>query len=224
VIARSPFDLTKFFLNEAKDRRKPYVLSWADQEKLVALAPPRLRLLVIMGVETGMRTGEMLGLRWSDINLLEGDLKVERSKTSAGIRTVPLSNCCKIELRRWKNLVGTEFSEWVFPNFSNRRHPLQGGRKAWASALKKAGLPFFPIYYLRHTFASRLTAAGVSPVTVAQMLGHSTTQIVPRYAQVLDPNRFDAMRKLEILRISEKSDQTNQVKDLDNQPDSALRQ
>jgi|HubBroStandDraft_2_1064218.scaffolds.fasta_scaffold271516_1 hypothetical protein len=80
----------------------------------------------------------------------------------------------------------------------NRRHPLQrGGRKAWAKALKKAGLPYFPIYYLRHTFASRLTAAGVSPLTIARMLGHSSTQIVPRYAQVMDQNRLDAMKKLE---------------------------
>ena len=91
-------------------------------------------------------------------------------------------------------------SEWVFPNFSNRRHPLQGGRKAWASALKKAGIPFFPIYNLRHTFASRMTAAGVASITIAALLGHGSTQIVPRYAQVLDQNRFEAMKKLESLR------------------------
>jgi integrase len=120
----------------------------------------------------------------------------------AGIRSVPLSGFAKAELLKWRNLVGPEFSEWVFPNFSNRRHPLQGGRKAWASALKRAGIAFFPIYNIRHTFASRMTAAGVSPITIAQMLGHSSTQIVPRYAQVLNQNRFDAMKKLELLRQS----------------------
>jgi integrase len=103
-------------------------------------------------------------------------------------------------LRNWRNLVGPEYSEVVFPSFSNRRHALQGGRKAWASALKKAGIPFFPIYNLRHTFASRMTAAGVSPITIAQMLGHSSTRIVPRYAQVLDPNRLDAVKKMEAYR------------------------
>jgi integrase len=114
---------------------------------------------------------------------------------------VPISANCKAELLRWRNLVGPEFSEWVFPNFDNRRHRLQnGGRKAWAKTLKKAELPYFPIYYLRHTFASRLTSAGVSPLTIAQMLGHSSTQIVPRYAQVMDQNRIDAMKKLEELK------------------------
>jgi integrase len=50
--------------------------------------------------------------------------------------------------------------------------------------------------------ASRLTAAGVSPLTIARMLGHSSTQIVPRYAQVMDQNRLDAMKKLEDLKKS----------------------
>jgi integrase len=202
-IARSPFDLSKFFLNESRERRKAHIITWAEEEKLLAVARPRIRVLTVLGIETGMRTGEMLNLRWTDIDLLDDVIHVEKSKTASGIRGIPLSARCKTELLRWRNLVGPAFSEWVFPNFLNRRHPLQGGRKAWASTLKKAGLPFFPIYYLRHTFASRLTAAGVSPLTIAQMLGHSSTQIVPRYAQVLDQNRLDAMKKLEALRPQE---------------------
>jgi hypothetical protein len=43
-----------------------------------------------------------------------------------------------------------------------------------------------------------MAAVGVSPISVAQMLGHSSTQTVPRYAQVLDQNRLGAMRKLEV--------------------------
>ena len=202
-IGRSPFDLGKFFQNESKERRKPHILTWEEQEKLLAVAPPRIRVLTVLGVETGMRTGEMLNLCWEDVDFLSGTIKVEKSKTQAGIRSVPMSALCTLELLKWRNLVGQEL-EWVFPSFSNRRHKLQGGRKAWASALKRAGLSYFPIYYLRHAFASRLTAAGVSPITIAQMLGHSSTQIVPRYAVVLDQNRLDAMKKLECLRQSEK--------------------
>jgi integrase len=199
-IARSPFDLNRFFLNEAPERRKPHILTWEEQEKLLAVAPPRIRVLTVLGVETGMRTGEMLHLQWTDIDFLTNVLRIERSKTQSGIRSVPISDFCKLELLRWRNLIGPEYSKWLFPSLSNRRHKLQGGRKAWASALGKAEIPFFPIYNLRHTFASRMTAAGVSPLTIAQMLGHSSTEIVPRYAQVLDQNRFDAMKKLESLR------------------------
>jgi integrase len=154
-------------------------------------------MLAVLGVETGMRTGEMLGLRWTDVDLLECSLQVGQSKTQAGIRCVPFSKFCQSEFKNWRNLVGPEYSELVFPSFSNRRHALQGDRKAWANTLKRAGIPFFPIYNLRHTFASRMTAAGVSSITIAQMLGHSSTQIIPRYAQVLDQNRLDAVRKME---------------------------
>jgi integrase len=212
-IVRSPFDLGKFFLNEGRERRKPHVLDWKDQEKLLAVARPRIRMLIILGVETGMRTGEMLHLKWKDIDFLSDLLRVEQSKTPSGIRSVPLTVLCKSELLRWRNLVGPGFSEWVFPSFSDRRHKLQGGRKAWASTLKQAGLPYFPIYYLRHTFASRLTAAGVSTITIAQMLGHSSTQIVPRYAQVLDQNRIDAMKKLEELKRSAANQNEGQVQE-----------
>jgi integrase len=201
-IGRSPFDSAKFFQNESKERRKPRILNWEEQETVLAVAPPRIRVLTVLGVETGMRTGEMLGLQWEDVDFLNGIIRIEKSKTPAGIRCVPISPVCKSELLRWRNLVGPEHSERVFPSFSNKRHRLQGGRKAWASTLKKAGISFFPIYYLRHTFASRMNAAGVSPITIAQMLGHSSTQIVPRYAQVLDQNRLDAMKKLESLRQS----------------------
>src|SRR5262245_9548338 len=144
----------------------------------------------------------MLALRWADIDFLQGVLRVEKSKSITGIRSVPLSEYCREELLKWRALVGTDSSELVFPSFSNRRHPLQGGRKAWSNTLKKAGIEYFPIYNLRHTFATRLTAAGVPEITIAHMLGHATTKIVPRYAQVLDQNRLDAVRKLETLRQS----------------------
>jgi integrase len=214
-IGRNPFGLTKFFLNESRERRKPHILTWEEQEKLLAVARPRIRVLTVLGVETGMRTGEVLQLRWRDIDFLNERIQLKQSKTKAGIRSVPLSAVCMKELMRWRSLVGPDFSDWVFPNFENRKHPLQGGRKAWTATLKKAGIPYFPIYNLRHTFATRLTMAGVPQLTVAHMLGHSSTQIVPRYAQVLDQNCMDAMKRLEALRQSAADQEPHQS----NQPE-----
>jgi hypothetical protein len=67
-----------------------------------------------------------------------------------------------------------------------------------------------------------MMAAGVSPVTIAQMLGHSSTQIVPRYAQVLDQNRFDAMKRLEALR--QLSISTESVSAADQSPDQSNKE
>ena len=165
----------------------------------------------------------MLGLKWGDINFLDDVLHVTQSKTRSGIRAVPISSICKAQLLTWRNLIGSEHSEWVFPSFSNRRHRLQGGRKAWASALRKAGLPFFPTYNLLHTFASRMTAAGVSPITIAQMLGHSSTQIVPRYAKVLDQKRLDAMKKLETIRYSSLTVEETPAENRSKEPEARVR-
>jgi integrase len=75
-------------------------------------------------------------------------------------------------------------------------------RYSWKKALKEAGLEYFWIYNLRHTFASRLSAAGVSDLFVAQMIGHSTPSILQKYAKAVDEYRRDAVRKLEQMRVA----------------------
>ena len=68
---------------------------------------------------------------------------------------------------------------------------------AWSDALKTAGLEYFWLYDLRHTFASRLTQAGVSPIFVAQIMGHSSPSILQTYAKAIDEYRRSAISKLE---------------------------
>jgi integrase len=76
-------------------------------------------------------------------------------------------------LADWRRLTGPELSPYVFANPSNLQTHLKGVRKTWARALKDAQIGFFPIYNLRATFASRLSAAGVPDVFVSQMMGHA---------------------------------------------------
>ena len=73
-------------------------------------------------------------------------------------------------------------------------------RYAWAKTLRNAGLNFFVIYNLRHSCASRMSAAGVSDLFVAQMIGHSTPSILQKYSKAIDEYRRDAVRKLENMR------------------------
>ena len=144
-IGRSPFGLGKFRQNESKERRKPHILNEAEETRLLAVASPRLRLLITLGVDSGMRTGEMLALRWEDIDIGAGVIQITRSKTQSGIRAIPVSARCRAELLGWRKLVEPQFSEWLFPQFENRRNPLmKAGRKAWKNTLKKAGITYFP--------------------------------------------------------------------------------
>jgi len=81
-------------------------------------------------------------------------------------------------------------------------------RRAWPKALKAAGIPYFWIYDLRSVFASRLTQAGVSPVFVAQMMGHSGPGVLQIYARAIDEYRRSAISKLEALRENQRAQLT----------------
>src|SRR5205814_4516540 len=129
-------------------------------------------------------------------------IRVKESKTRAGIRNIPISARCKAELLHWRAMVGPEFSPFVFPNLRTRSRQIKDVRYAWAKALKNAGIEYFWIYNLRHTFASRLSAAGVSDLFVAQMIGHSTPSILQKYSKAIDEYRRDAVRKLEHMRAA----------------------
>jgi integrase len=60
--------------------------------------------------------GEALALRWEAVNFANDSIRVRESKTRAGIRNVPLTAGCRTELLRWREMLGPEFSPFVFPN------------------------------------------------------------------------------------------------------------
>src|SRR5580704_9555850 len=101
--------------------------------------------------------------RWIDLNLEDKNpvVHVRASKTTAGIRTIPLTARLKAELMRWKKLTGPEVSPFVFFYPNDPTKHLLAVRKTWARALKDAGVSPRRIYDLRSTFSSRLNAAGV---------------------------------------------------------------
>jgi integrase len=139
---------------------------------------------------------------WDAIDFLNNIIRVRDSKTSAGIRNIPLSDRCKTELLRWREIVGPDFSPFVFPNLRTPSKPMTDVRQAWAKVLRDAGLQYFWIYNLRHTFASRLSAAGVSDLFVAQMIGHSSPSILQKYSRAIDEYQREAIRKLEQRRAA----------------------
>jgi integrase len=200
LIARTPFEQVDFFEERSK-RRQAHIMTFEEETRLLAVATPLLRVLVTLLVETGLRVGtEALPLKWSEIDLLDDSVNVRRSKTFAGIRLVPLSGHCKRELLQWQRLAGAAVSDYVFFNPTNPTMHLLKLPKTWKRALKNAKIEYFPIYNLRHTFASRMNAAGTTQLTISQMLGHSSVSIVQTYAKLVDENRRDAIQKLTELR------------------------
>ena len=198
-IVRNPFAQVDFL--KQRNPRQPHIVTFEEEEKILSVAVPYIRLLVVLILETGMRSHkEALPLRWDAVDFTNDSIRIRESKTRAGIRNIPLSTRCKAELIRWREMVGPEFSPFVFPNLRNPSQPMRDIRHAWAKTLSEAGLNFFVIYHLRHSCASRLSAAGVSDLFVAQMIGHSTTSILQKYSKAIEEYKRDAVRKLEGLR------------------------
>ncbi len=166
---------------------------------LEALKGSDLLTLAKLAISTGARRGELLALRWLDINLDAGELKIERTlerttkggvrfkppKTDAGLRTVSLPPSAVTMLREhWKQQLELRFQlgmgrhdadALVFCKFDGA--PLDADHLAvrWRRAITKIdGFPKATLHWLRHTHCSALIAAGRDPVEVARRMGHSS--------------------------------------------------
>ena len=137
-------------------------------------------------VMTGLRRGEICGLRWQDINFDENKLQVKRSvsvkkgggvsigetKTETGVRCIQMPPSVAELL---KNRKQTAITEWVFPNFMHPEQPINpnSAYRKLKVILKNAELPLIRFHDLRHTFATHATQGGVDPKTLAGILGHT---------------------------------------------------
>src|SRR5579862_1375092 len=148
-------------------------------------------MFVIVLIETGVRSKtEALPLKWVDVDLTGevGCIYVRRSKTSAGERRVWLTEFCRQQLQSWRNFLGPEYSDYVFPSPRNPRAHWTGYQNPWKEAVKAASLGDRRVYDLRSTFATRANAARANALTLAQLLGHASTSILPTYVKALDEN------------------------------------
>lgn len=143
---------------------------------------------VLLSINTGLRRGELLKLRWSSIDFDRQLLTVEGPNAkSRQTRHVPLNDEAVSLLRNWREQSGNGAS--VFSVATNYK-------KGWKALLKRAGITQFRWHDMRHHFASRLVQRGVPLNTVRDLLGHSTVQMSLRYAHLAPDQRREAVAKL----------------------------
>ena len=141
--------------------------------------------LFYVEITTGLRRGELCGLRWEDFDEDSGRLRIRRSvsyekktlqigepKTDAGKRMILLPSSTAAILRNRKR---TSDSDWIFPCFDNPFLPVkpQSAYNALKRILKRAGLPDLKFHALRHTFGTQAISAGVDAKTLSTILGHT---------------------------------------------------
>lgn len=161
---------------------------------------PYLADLIRVAVNTGCRRGELLGLRWSQVDLEGGVIRLEGSDTKNGKpRRVPLNQqALKAVLSREKyRAANCPESLWVFCRKSGERNI--SIQSSWEAVVQEAGLEDFHFHDLRHTCGSWLVQSGVPLADVKEVLGHSTIRMTERYAHNAPENCRAAVDRLDAL-------------------------
>ena len=194
------------------------------QKFLEAAKGDPLEALYVLALTTGMRRGELLALKWEDIDFLHGQLQVQRTiariadkgfvvsepKTPKSRRSIHLASIAiealkhhRILQHEIRLLAGPSWDDqsWVFCNTLGR--PIEAGnmlRRSFLPLLAKAGLQKIRFHDLRHSAATLLLSTGTHPKIVQELLGHSQISMtLDTYSHVLPSLQEDAVSRLNSL-------------------------
>ena len=162
----------------------------AVRQMLAVIDHIRDRAIILVLLRTGMRIGELLGTRLSDVDLCEQKIEImEARKTRVG-RVVYLSEDACAALRQWL-VHRSEKSVYLFHGMGSSRLGYEAVRCRFERYLSQAGLSEsgYTLHSLRHTFASELLNAGMRLECLQQLLGHSCIEMTRRYARLTDTTR-----------------------------------
>lgn len=153
-----------------------------------------LKPAVLLSINTGLRRGELFGLKWSDVDFEQKILTVAAETAKTGkTRHIPLNDEALNILKEWK---AQEDSKSLYVFSGKDGQPFHDVRKSWAGVLEKAKITGFRWHDLRHTFASKLVIAGVDLNTVRELLGHTDYKMTLRYAHLAPEHKANAVARL----------------------------
>jgi integrase len=208
-IAASPIRAVK--LRKENSTRVRFIEE-AEEARLFEALPERFRRLATVALHTGMRRGELMPLRWRDVDFAPATITIREAKSGEG-RRIPMNSIAREtldSLRRAQIRQGAPTPDlsalrdgYVFS--AVRGTALTSLARAWIPALRRAGIEDFHFHNLRHTFASRLVREGVDLYRVQTLLGHKTQAMTLRYAHFAPDHLREAVGRL-ALRASMHND------------------
>ena len=200
-----PSSRVEAFTREEQRRLEEAIAAWEDRRLF------GIRLCLY----TGLRIGELLGLEWQDVDMEKGilhigktvyreknaegewQLFVDRPKTAASERMVPLPGYLAEDLRIYRRGARSEF---VIENKKAERMSFRSYQYLFERLTEKAGVRKLNFHALRHTFATRALECGMDIKTLSELMGHKNATItLNRYAHSMMDTKIAAMNKLEKL-------------------------
>jgi len=187
------------FLKENNKRLR--FLDVDECKRLISCCPKHLKPIVITALNTGMRRGEILSLKWEQVDLKHGYISLRDTKSGEG-RDIPINNTLE---RLFKEMPHSIESIYVFTGKDG--DPYKGVKRSYNTALRNAEIYGATFHTLRHTFASQLVMASVDLASVQELLGHKSLNMTLRYAHLAPEHKTKAVKKLdEVLRNTEEKD------------------
>lgn len=224
VIAKNPVTKAVKY-NIGKESKKIRALTIEEQKKFleVAKCTSNYNQYAFL-LQTGLRTGEMVGLKWSDIDFEKKIVHIERSmeyrhsagewrigepKSKSGYRDVPLTEEAIKILKEQKKkvqalkLINMEFADFVFLNRKGEPTKNSAYDTTLFKLCDKAGIKRFSMHVLRHTMATRCIEGNMRPKTLQVILGHSNVGITMNlYVHVMEEEKVKEIEKIEnVLKV-----------------------
>ncbi|SCY30535.1 Site-specific recombinase XerD [Lachnospiraceae bacterium XPB1003] len=200
----------------------------SEEKRALTLDEQRKFLYAVVGLsyenqyrfilQTGLRVGELIGLRWQDIDFANRKITIQRTmeyrastgawiegppKTKSGYREIPLTDEAAklLERQRIKNdRIENKVPQWMDTVFLCRNGtPVKNSTydTALYKISERTGLPHFSMHVLRHTFATRCIEAGMRPKTLQMLLGHSNIGITMNlYVHVTEDEKHKEVEKV----------------------------
>jgi integrase len=206
--------------NPVRDAERPRGNGETKQDKIRVLTPSEVNsfldaekdmkygTLFRLSIFSGARQGELLGLKWSDVDWENSQIHIQRTfnnqrwyiaKTEASNRKIDLGPAMMKTLKHWKLACPPNDLDLVFPNEAGQ--PINHNNlvnRHFEPALKKTGLPKIRFHDLRHTFASLLIEQGENIKYIQTQLGHSSPTVTWNvYAHLMKSTNQEAPSKLE---------------------------
>lgn len=206
---RNPISLVR---QSAKRRRIPDVLEVQEIRLLLAALQPRERILVLLDLGTGLRMGELMGLKWGDVDFQRLEINVPPCivkqvvgpcKTEASQKPMPLDQHVARELLTWRQSTPYPLpGDWVFASMeADGKYPYWAEtlmREYIRPAAEKAGITKHISWHtFRHTFSTLLKANGEDVKVVQELLRHASSKItLDTYTQAVTPAKRKAQSRL----------------------------
>jgi integrase len=197
-LASNPCTVVEFPASVSKTTRKPHYLTASEQERVEICAPSYLRNAVVIILEMGLRPyKELMPMKKSQVDLENMIVHIPDSKTPSGVGDMPMTETARQAFRA--QIDESPGSTYLFPAVRRGSKTPYIGRlkRTWKSTLRRASVPYFPLYHLRHTFASRLSAGGVADHFVTLMLRQGDSEVFKRYSQAKLNMMREALVKLD---------------------------